>query len=203
MIVYLQMIETDEDKSKFEEIYQEYRNLMYYVSYKRMQHEQDAEDVVHHVFVKIAMLEIVDMFQPVVRKYSRMMNHDEDIASELVLALIELVHNIRLDKLDAPNDYVLISYIGRSLYHKYIYVFQKRCAVVNCEASYEDDAELERASYRNTVITDEEQLNEKYSDVQHYYTYTDFVNKNKSMASHFQQLIYRGLYLEPVQWTIG
>lgn len=31
MIVYLQMIETDEDKSKFEEIYQEYRNLMYYV----------------------------------------------------------------------------------------------------------------------------------------------------------------------------
>lgn len=54
MIVYLQMIETDEDKSKFEEIYQEYRNLMYYVAYKRMQHEQDAEDVVHHVFVKIA-----------------------------------------------------------------------------------------------------------------------------------------------------
>ena len=38
MIVYLQMIETDEDKSKFEEIYQEYRNLMYYVAYKRMQH---------------------------------------------------------------------------------------------------------------------------------------------------------------------
>ena len=74
----------------------------------------------------VAMLEIVDMFQPVVRKYSRMMNHDEDIASELVLALIELVHNIRLDKLDAPNDYVLISYIGRSLYHKYIYVSQKR-----------------------------------------------------------------------------
>lgn len=100
----------------------------------------------------IAMIEIIDMFQPVVRKYSRMMNHDEDIASELVLALIELVHNIRLDKLDAPNDYVLISYIGRSLYHKYIYVSQKRCAVVNCEVSYEDDAELERASYRNTVI---------------------------------------------------
>ena len=27
VIVYLQMIETNEDKSKFEEIYQEYRNL--------------------------------------------------------------------------------------------------------------------------------------------------------------------------------
>lgn len=28
MIVYLQMIETNEDKSKFEGIYQEYRNLL-------------------------------------------------------------------------------------------------------------------------------------------------------------------------------
>ena len=54
MIVYLQMIETDEDKSKFEEIYYEYRNLMYFIAYKRMHHEQDAEDVVHHVLVKIA-----------------------------------------------------------------------------------------------------------------------------------------------------
>lgn len=99
----------------------------------------------------IAMLEIIEMFQPVVRKYARMMNHDEDIASELVLALIELVHTIRLDKLDAPNDYVLISYIGRSLYHKYIYLSQKRCAVVNCETSYEDDTELERVSYDPTA----------------------------------------------------
>ena len=54
MIVYLQMIETNEDKSKFEEIYQEYRNLMYYVAYKRMLHELDAEDVVHHGYLIIA-----------------------------------------------------------------------------------------------------------------------------------------------------
>ena len=54
MVIYLQVIETDEDKSKFEEIYREYRGLMYYVAYKRLQHEQDAEDAVHHAFVKIA-----------------------------------------------------------------------------------------------------------------------------------------------------
>lgn len=54
VIVYLQMIETGEDSSKFEEIYRAYKNLAYYVAYKRMGHEQDAEDVVHHVFVKIA-----------------------------------------------------------------------------------------------------------------------------------------------------
>lgn len=54
MIIYLQTIETDEDMSKFEEIYYVYRNLMYRIAYDRLQHVQDAEDVVHHAFVKIA-----------------------------------------------------------------------------------------------------------------------------------------------------
>ena len=31
MLIYLQTIETEEDKSKFEDIYREYRGLMYYV----------------------------------------------------------------------------------------------------------------------------------------------------------------------------
>lgn len=63
MLIYLQMIETDEDKSKFEKIYNEYRGLIYHVAYKRMQHEQDAEDAVHHVFVKIA--ENIKTIEPV------------------------------------------------------------------------------------------------------------------------------------------
>lgn len=49
MLIYLQTIETEEDKSKFEDIYREYRGLMYYVAYKRLHHEQDAEDAVHYV----------------------------------------------------------------------------------------------------------------------------------------------------------
>lgn len=54
MFIYLQMIETDEDRSKFEDIYNEYRGLMFHVAYERMQHIEDAEDAVHHAFVKIA-----------------------------------------------------------------------------------------------------------------------------------------------------
>lgn len=63
MFIYLQMIETDEDKSKFEEIYKAYRNLMYYIAYSRMHHEQDSEDVIHHVFVRIA--ENIKKIEPV------------------------------------------------------------------------------------------------------------------------------------------
>ncbi len=54
MLIYLQTIDSDEDRSKFEAIYQEYKGLMYHVAYARLRHEQDAEDAVHHVFVKIA-----------------------------------------------------------------------------------------------------------------------------------------------------
>lgn len=46
MIVYLSMIETPEDRSKFERLYMEYRDLMYHVAFKILQNEQDAEDTV-------------------------------------------------------------------------------------------------------------------------------------------------------------
>ena len=54
MLIYLQVIEPEEDKNKFEDIYQKYRGLMYYVAYKRLHHEQDTEDAVHHAFMKIS-----------------------------------------------------------------------------------------------------------------------------------------------------
>ena len=54
MFVYLQMIETPEDRCKFEQLYMEYRGLMYHIAYNILQNEQDAEDAVHQAFVKVA-----------------------------------------------------------------------------------------------------------------------------------------------------
>jgi len=53
MLVYLQMIETIEDKVKFEQIYTTYRGLMYYIATRFLSSEQDAEDAVHQAFVSI------------------------------------------------------------------------------------------------------------------------------------------------------
>ena len=63
MLVYLSMIEDDRDRSKFTEIYEAYHDLMYHIAYKYLGNEQDAEDVVHHVFVKIA--EKIKIIEPV------------------------------------------------------------------------------------------------------------------------------------------
>ena len=53
MIVYLQMLETPEEKSKFEQIYLEYCDLMFYIANGILHNQQDAEDVVHESFLKI------------------------------------------------------------------------------------------------------------------------------------------------------
>ena len=54
MMIYLQMIDTPEGRSKFEQLYLEYRGLMFYVANKIFHNEQDAEDMVHQAFLKVA-----------------------------------------------------------------------------------------------------------------------------------------------------
>ena len=44
MIVYLQMLETAEDRAAFEQLYLTYRSLMYRIAYGILRNQQDAED---------------------------------------------------------------------------------------------------------------------------------------------------------------
>ena len=71
MIVYMQIIESDEDKSKFEQLYLKYRNLMFYVARKILNNQQDAEDAVHQAFVSIIenLEKISDIDCPKTRSY--------------------------------------------------------------------------------------------------------------------------------------
>lgn len=54
MFICLEMIEGPEDRSKFEQVYHAYRELMFCVAYQILHHQQDAEDAVQHAFVKVA-----------------------------------------------------------------------------------------------------------------------------------------------------
>lgn len=53
MLIYLQMIEFEEDRSKFEQLYLKYRSLMLRVAMSILHNEQDAEDAVHQAFLSI------------------------------------------------------------------------------------------------------------------------------------------------------
>ena len=71
MLVYLQMIETPEQQTKFEIIYTQYKDTLYAVAYKILRNHHDAEDAVHHAFVKLAenIQKIEDPLCPKTRGY--------------------------------------------------------------------------------------------------------------------------------------
>lgn len=51
MILYLEMIETEHDKEKFEQLYLNYRDLMYYLAFQITKNQEDAEDAVQQAFL--------------------------------------------------------------------------------------------------------------------------------------------------------
>lgn len=53
MLIYLQMLESEADKLKFEQLYHRYRGLMFHVAMQILGNESDAEDAVHEAFLSI------------------------------------------------------------------------------------------------------------------------------------------------------
>ena len=90
-----------------------------------------------------ALLEVVDVFEPAIRKYVRLMNNDEDFESEIVLHLIEVVCSMELSRLSATNDGLLICYVCNALKNKYIYLSKKRRKIAITELATEDEEKFE------------------------------------------------------------
>lgn len=61
MLMYLSIIESEDDKTKFEIIYNEYKNRMYYEANKIVNNSMDAEDIVHQSFLKV--IKILDQIE--------------------------------------------------------------------------------------------------------------------------------------------
>ena len=52
--LYLSVLETDEDRCQFEDIYRQYKNRMYKFAISILHNSEDAEEVVHQSFLTIA-----------------------------------------------------------------------------------------------------------------------------------------------------
>lgn len=53
MLIYLMMLDTPEERTRFEKIYLMHRDMMYRVAYGILRNEHDAEDAVHNAFLWI------------------------------------------------------------------------------------------------------------------------------------------------------
>lgn len=54
LLFYLSLIENEEERSKFEKLYYEYRRLMKYIAFDILKDNQLAEDAVHNAFIKLS-----------------------------------------------------------------------------------------------------------------------------------------------------
>ncbi|MDD6266249.1 MAG: sigma factor-like helix-turn-helix DNA-binding protein [Clostridia bacterium] len=88
-----------------------------------------------------AMMEILDICNPMIRKYTRLLNYDEDCKSELVLKVISLVkEEINLDKMENLSDGVMINYLSTALRNQYIAISVGRCRIRDNEIAYDQDS---------------------------------------------------------------
>lgn len=53
MLLYLALIEKEDDKRKFENLYVSYKQTMYYVAYRILKNIHTAEDAVHLAFIRV------------------------------------------------------------------------------------------------------------------------------------------------------
>lgn len=71
MFIYLAMIDSPEDQTKFEKIYNTYRFLMLHVAKQILRNYHDAEDAVHQAFISIIenIEKIIEVDSPKTRSY--------------------------------------------------------------------------------------------------------------------------------------
>lgn len=54
MLIYLQALDSPEDRARFESLYTAYRGLMFHAARRILNNDQDAEDAVHMAFLSLA-----------------------------------------------------------------------------------------------------------------------------------------------------
>ena len=69
MMIYLSTIDTPEERSKFEQVYLKYRDLMFHAANRILHNDHDAEDAVHQAFLSI--LKHLDKISLAERKKTR------------------------------------------------------------------------------------------------------------------------------------
>lgn len=91
LVYYLQMLDTPEEKIRFEQIYLKYRGLMYHVANGILHDRQDAEDAIHNAFLRI------------IKKFSKFQNTP---AKDLVPQIVVIARNEAISLLRKKKDVV-------------------------------------------------------------------------------------------------
>ena len=94
------MIDSNEDRSKFQELYIHYRKIMYHVAYEILHNHHDAEDAVHQAFLSIA---------------ERIQYIEDSVCLRTKSYVITIAENKAIDMYRSKNRHPLIEYNDENL----------------------------------------------------------------------------------------
>ena len=100
MLIYLNLIDTEEQKSKFEQIYNNYKHTMFYVAKSILKDDYLSEDAVHNAFISIA----------------KSMDNINEVGSNRTKGyIVVIVRNISLNMLKKQNKDVAIDELEENI----------------------------------------------------------------------------------------
>lgn len=156
MLIYLQEIADPQNQCRFEQLYLEYRQLMFHVANNILRNEYDAEDAVHQAFLSVAknMDKISDMNCVKTRTY--LVTIAEHCAIDLYRArkrraTVPLNEEIAGLDFEAPHTSVLADAMAK-LPARYRHVILLK---YDCGYSYNEIAELLGLSYEGVHSLDQ------------------------------------------------
>jgi len=142
-----------------------------------------------------AMIELIDAFAPLIGKYTRIMNYDEDFRNDMILKLITITKiELDLGKFKELNNYIVLKYIETALYHHYIMLSKQHNSRTSLEMNYEYD-----------VIVDLSDANESMSDSLHDGLFLDTVQSVLTEREYIcvDLMALRGYTTEQVARQLG
>lgn len=101
MLVFYAMIDNESDKEKFDQIYEQYKHLVFYIANEKLQDVHLSEDVVQDTFLRIAQK--MELFESV--HSTKTKNLIARIALGKAIDLIRLRKNIHLE----DNDFIFVA----------------------------------------------------------------------------------------------
>lgn len=107
------------------------------------------------------VLKLIKQFEPLIKHYAYMLN-DEDSFYELQIAFLEIIYRFPTEKI--KNEAILISYIKKSIYHKYI------------------NLSVKQKQYSKTILLEDISLKEQY-----------YINGKSNIEDQYIELLEKDL----------
>ena len=104
-----------------------------------------------------SMLEIIQKFQPTLRKYAYRLNY-EDAYDDILVEVITLIKKLQLAALKSSGDGALVNYINKAVYNIFIDLSKRHAALCSREVKMDDLTDAQKFMVEKEMVADPDEF---------------------------------------------